>query len=56
MLKAICMTTKRTVKKSKVITCHNCTFYNINAEHQVNDRQVHQYRSQRSATRNKALV
>ena len=22
------MTTKRTVKKSKVITCHNCTFYN----------------------------
>ena len=23
------MTTKRTVKKSKLITCHNCTFYNI---------------------------
>ena len=23
------MTTKRTVKKSKVITCHNCTFYII---------------------------
>ena len=29
MLKAIWMTTKRTEKKSKVITCHNCTFYNV---------------------------
>ena len=31
------MATKRTVKKSKVITCHNCTFYNINAECHIND-------------------
>ena len=35
MLKAICMTTKRTVEKSKVIACHNCTLYNLNAERHV---------------------
>ena len=29
MLKAIWMITKCTAKKSKVITCHKCTFYNI---------------------------
>ena len=37
MLKAIRMTAKRTVKKFKVIICHNCTFYNISAERHVND-------------------
>ena len=31
------MTTKRTMKKSKVITCHNCTFYNVTAELHVSD-------------------
>ena len=30
------MTTKHTVKKSKVIICHNCTFYNINADGHTN--------------------
>ena len=27
----------KTQMKSKVITCHNCTFYNIIAERHVND-------------------
>ena len=44
---------KRTVKKSKEVTCHNCTFYNINAECHVNDTcEV----IQRSAMHNEALV
>ena len=28
---------KTQMKKSKVLTCHNCTFYNIIAERHVND-------------------
>ena len=36
MFKAICITTKRRVKKSKVITRHNCIFYNISDECHLN--------------------
>ena len=37
MLKAIWMTTKRTMMKSRIITCNNCTFYHIIAERHIND-------------------